>query len=138
MISFRFPAVFLLTAILMFPSVFTLGADEADLVYYRNLLERSAFPENDETRRLLSDAISATAFPAVETSFKFYRQLVDGRLVQFEIRKQARDWYLIFRNQRGNEPWESYPIWGRGSWIIKKDLLTGSFVQAKIFLQDDE
>ncbi len=114
------------------------AADEADLVYYRNLVEDSAFPENDETRRLLSEAIKAPAYPAVETPFKINRQLSDGRLVQFEVRKTVRHWYLIFRNQRGSEPRENYPIWGRGSWVIKKDLLTGSFVQAKIFLQDDE
>jgi len=126
------------TVIMSFSVISGLNADEADLVYYRNLLSNSAFPENDETRRLLSDAISSPAFPAVETQFKFNRQLSDGRMVQFEVRKTVRDWYLIFRNQRGDEPWENYPIWGRGSWVIKKDLLTGSFVQAKIFLQDDE
>ena len=127
----------LLTVIFIF-SAAGISADEADLVYYRNLLEKSAFPENDETRRLLSDSITASAFPAVQTPFKINRQLSDGQLVQFEVRKTVRDWYLIFRNQRGNEPWEKYPIWGRGSWIIKKDLLTGEYVQAKIFLQDDE
>ncbi len=131
----------LLTAVVLIMTVFPgsrAAADEADLVYYRNLVEDSAFPENDETRRLLSDAIMAPAYPAVETPFKINRQLSDGRLVQFEVRKAVRHWYLIFRNQRGNEPRERYPVWGRGSWVIKKDLLTGSFVQAKIFLQDDE
>lgn len=115
-----------------------LAADEAGLGPYRTLLEQSGFPENDETRRLLSDAVMAPAYPAVETRFKINRQLSDGRLVQFEIRKATRDWYLIFRNQRGEEPRETYPIWGRGTWIIKKSLLDGSYVQAKIFLQDDE
>jgi len=135
-LKFHLPVI--LASVLMAFSAIGISADEAELVYYRNLLENSAFPENDETRRLLSDAIMAPAYPAVETPFRINRQLSDGRLVQFEVRKTVRNWYLIFRNQRGNEPWEKYPIWGRGSWIIKKDLLTGEFVQAKIFLQDDE
>jgi hypothetical protein len=133
----RLRRVSLLTTVIMV-SVFSLGADEADMGRFRNLLERASFPENDETRRLLSDAIAAPAYPAVETPFKINRQLSDGRLIQFEIRRGARDWYLIFKNQRGDEPRETYPIWGRGTWIIKKDLLTGVFIQAKIFLQDDE
>ena len=128
---------FILLALIFIPAL-SAGADEADLVRFRNLLERSSFPENDETRRLLSDTVTAPAYPAVETLFKINRQLSDGRLVQFEVRKAVRDWYLIFRNQRGNEPRETYPLWGRGTWIIKKDLLTGSYIQAKIFLQDDE
>ena len=114
------------------------GADEAGMVAFRKLLEHSGFPENDETRRLLGEEVMAPAYPAVETPFKINRQLSDGRLVQFEVRKAVRDWYLIFRNQRGAEPREIYPVWGRGTWIIKKDLLTGAFLQAKIFLQDDE
>jgi hypothetical protein len=115
-----------------------LHAEEARMAAYRDLLEHSGFPENDETRRLLSDAIIAPAYPAVETLFKINRQYSDDRFVQFEVRKAARDWYLIFRNQRGDVPYETYPLWGRGTWIIKKDLLTGSYLQAKIFLQDDE
>ena len=115
-----------------------IGAEEAVLARYRHLLEDAGFPENDESRRLLSNAVAAPAYSAIETPFRIVRQLSDGRLVQFEARRAAREWYLIFRNQRGREPRETYPIWGRGTWIIKKDLLTGEFLQAKIFLQDDE
>jgi len=115
-----------------------LSAGEAELRPFRDLLEDSGFPENDETRRLLSDAVVAPAYPAVESPFRIHRQVSDGRLVQFEIRRGVREWYLIFRNQRGEEPRETYPLWGRGTWIIKKDLASGAYLQAKIFLQDDE
>ena len=121
-----------------FSSVSVLSADQAELDYYRNLVVKSGFPENDETRRLFKDAVMASKYPAGETLFKTYTQLSDGRKVVFDVRKQVTNWYLIFRNERGIEPWEKYPVWGRGTWIIKKDLLSGKFVQAKIFLQDDE
>ncbi|MCG8452820.1 MAG: hypothetical protein MI717_06545 [Spirochaetales bacterium] len=116
----------------------SLPAEEAALQPFRTLLEQSAFPENDEARRTLEAVIQAPAYPAVESTHQTIRQLVDDRLVQFEARKAALHWYLIFKNQRGQEPWETFPVWGRGTWIIKKDLLTGNFVQAKVFLQDEE
>jgi len=113
-----------------------LGAQETELTRFRALLRRSSFPENDETRRLFMEAIMAPSFSTVE--FELNRQRSDGRLVWFEVRRALREWYVIFRNQRGKVPREDYPLWGRGNWIIKKDLVTGSFVQAKVFLQDDK
>ncbi len=130
--------VVLFTLGLSAPPAARLGAEEAVLSHYRSLLEKAGFPENDESRRLLSDAITAPAYSAIESEFRIIRQISDGRLVQFEVRKGVREWYLIFRNQRGTEPRETYPIWGRGTWIVKKDLLTGDYLQAKVFLQDDE
>ena len=113
-------------------------AEESGLQSFRLMLENSGFPENGETRRIFSEAINAPSYSAVSSSFAVIRQLSDGNLVQFELRKGLREWYLIFRNQRTDGPGESYPIWGRGNWIIKKDLLKDDFIQAKIFLQDDE
>jgi len=115
-----------------------LEAQEMELTQFRTLLRDSSFPENDETRRLFMETIMAPNFSMIETEFEIHRQLSDGRLVWFEIRRVLRNWYVIFRNQRGKSPREDYPLWGRGNWIIKKDLVSGSFVQAKIFLQDDE
>ena len=134
--TFSRPAFLLILPLLVILA--PVWSDEAQLAPFRQMLRRAAFPENDESRRLLSDAISAPAYSAVEASFRIVRQRSDRRLVQFELRKGIRDWYLIFRNQRGVEPLETYPLWGRGTWIIKKDLLTGEFIQAKIFLQDDQ
>lgn len=138
LVRFSVQMVLFIALGLFMPTSALLGAEEAVLSQYRNLLEKAGFPENDESRRLLSDAIAAPAYSAIEAQFRIIRQISDGRLVQFEVRKGVREWYLIFRNQRGNEPRETYPIWGRGTWIIKKDLLTGEFLQAKVFLQDDE
>lgn len=113
-------------------------AQEMGLIRLRTLLRRSSFPENDETRRLFMEAIMAPDFSMMETEFEINKQRSDGRLVWFEVRRALREWYVIFRNQRGKVPRDDYPIWGRGNWIIKKDLSTGSFIQAKIFLQDDK
>jgi len=127
----------MLAAILLIGGI-GLEAQEMELTQFRALLRRSSFPENDETRRLFMETIMAPNFSMVETEFEINRQRSDGRLVWVEIRRKLRSWYVLFRNQRGEVPREDYPTWGRGSWIIKKDLASGSFVQAKIFLQDDE
>ena len=114
-----------------------LGAQETELTRFRALLRHASFPENDETRRLFMETIMAPSFSMVETEFEINRQRSDGRLVWYEVRRALGEWYVIFRNQRGESPREEYPLWGRGNWIIKKDLVTGRFVQAKVFLQDD-
>jgi len=115
-----------------------LSADETRMVSSRKLLDNAAFPENDETRRLLFDTFALSSHEDTEAPFMLNKQVSDGRLVQFELRNALTNLYYIFRNQRGNVPHESYPLWGRGTWIIKKDILSGSLLQAKVFLQDDE
>ena len=127
-----------LTLLLLTFSVSPLPGDEARLAPFRGMLRTAGFPENDESRRELAEALRAPAPSVVADPFRIIRQLSDGRLVQFELRRGLGEWYLIFRVQRGIEPFETYPVWGRGSWVVKKDLLTGEFIQAKVFLQDDE
>jgi len=128
----------ILIAVSLFICAIGLGAQEIELSRFRNFLRRSSFPENDETRQMFMESIMAPSFTMVETKFAIKRQRSDGRLVWFEVRRALQNWYVIIRNQRGRVPNENYPLWGRGSWIIKKDLATGRFVQAKIFLQDDK
>ncbi len=128
----------LLPLLLFFAPLPGLGAGEMEMAPFRRMLDISGFPENDETRRLMSQALNAPNYAAVETTLEMHRQLSDSRLVEFEVRKGMLEWYLIFRNQRGQEPRETFPLWGRGNWIIKKSLLDGTFIQAKIFLQDNE
>lgn len=113
-------------------------ADEVTLVPFRKMLTESGYLENGETRRQFYHLIVASTYPSEEQPFHLYRQRSDGRLVQFELRKGIREWYLIFRNQRGFEPYETFPLWGRGTWILKKNLFTGDLIQAKIFLQDNQ
>ena len=130
------PAAAALLFFLLVPAA--LYSDEAQLAPFRKMLRTAGFPENDESRRELADVLNAPSPAAVEAPFRIIRQLSDRRPVQFELRRGVREWYLMFRSRRGTEPFETYPVWGRGSWVVKKDLLTGRFIQAKVFLQDDE
>ncbi|PIE04106.1 MAG: hypothetical protein CSA76_05930 [Spirochaetales bacterium] len=139
-VNYAFPILLSGLAVILFilGPVLSVSAGEAELAPFRVMLEKSGFPENDETRRLNADNLKAPNYSAVETRLDIYRQMSDSRLVEFEVRKQAVEWYLIFRNQRGTEPWETFPIWGRGNWVVKRSLLDGAYIQAKIFIQDNE
>jgi len=46
--------------------------------------------------------------------------------------QQSGALYLVFANQRGVD----YPVDGAGTFIIKRSLADGSFIQAKVFVQD--
>ncbi|OQX28923.1 MAG: hypothetical protein B0D92_06460 [Spirochaeta sp. LUC14_002_19_P3] len=116
----------------------TLWGNDTELMLFQNQLRRSAFPDNAETRRLFKELIMAPVYPLDEAPFRLVRQRSNDQLVQFELRKGIEEWYLIFRSQRGEELQEKYPLWGRGTWVIKKDMYTGEFVQAKVFIQDSE
>ncbi len=130
--------VFLFISLTAAVAIIGIRADETNLALFRQMLARSNFPENGESRRFLQHLVMSPSYPSDETSFRVLRQRSDGRIVQFELREMILEWYLIFRNQRGNDMDGEYPLWGRGTWIIKKSMLTGEFIQAKVFLQDDE
>ena len=115
-----------------------LKADEAAMTQYRGMLERNGFNENREMRRKYFNVLKSPVFPEKEPPFSEYKQAADGRIVQFELKKTMDAWYIIFRNQKGEMPRATWPNWGKGTWIIKKDIRTGLFLQAKIFLYDGE
>ncbi|MFP4430247.1 MAG: hypothetical protein ACLFPV_03255 [Spirochaetaceae bacterium] len=53
--------------------------------------------------------------------------------VRVSVERQNDSFYLVFANQIGDD----YPIYSRGSYIIKRSMVDGSFVQFKVFLQSD-
>jgi len=98
------------------------------------MLEEASFFENYEIRQELKDTIFAPFLTVLNTPKKIYNQSESAIPVKFEVRKAAEYFYLLFLNEYNY----SYPVWGRGSYIIKRDIRTGKFVQLKIFLQNDE
>lgn len=98
------------------------------------MLEEASFYENYEVRQELKDTIFAPFLTVLNTPRKIYKQ--DGSYipVKFEVRKTAEHFYMLFLNEYNY----AFPVWGRGSYIIKRDIRTGHFLQLKIFLQNDE
>ena len=88
-------------------------------------------PENGEARALLRDTIFAPIGEAAARTPLVVEQS-DGEKVSYHGEKQADALYLVFANRQGR----GYPLAGTGTFIIKRSLRDGSFLHAKVFLQE--
>jgi hypothetical protein len=89
-------------------------------------------PENWEAREKLRATIFAPLAEAMAGRRTVITQSASSSRVQFRTDRQSGAVYLIFANQRGRE----YPLDGAGTFIIKRSRTDGSFLQAKLFVQD--
>ncbi|HEY9592927.1 MAG TPA: hypothetical protein VHE79_00520 [Spirochaetia bacterium] len=89
-------------------------------------------PENWEARERFRDTIFASLAEAAARPRAVVTQDDGAARVAFSTQRQAGALYLVFANQRGG----SYPLDGAGTFIIKRSLANGRFVQAKLFVQD--
>ncbi len=102
--------------------------------FYPSLLGNSGFPENYEVRRRLSDEIFVPSMDKVKGDQRVFGQTAEEGRVKFTLRRTADHYYLCFINEKDFR----FPILSRGTWIIKKEINTGRFVQVKIFLLPEE
>jgi hypothetical protein len=90
-------------------------------------------PENWEARERLRDVIFATIHDSAARAAATLAQGTGAATVSFRHDVQDGALFLIFSNPVGS----GYPLDGPGTYIIKRSLADGSFVQAKIFTQHD-
>lgn len=96
-------------------------------------LPAGAVPENTEARLLLRDTIFAPVREAAAARRRLV-QLPEGQSpVSFEAEIQGDGLFLVFANGAAHGASLASP----GTYIIKRSLRDGSFVQAKVFLQAD-
>ncbi|QEN03620.1 hypothetical protein EW093_02530 [Thiospirochaeta perfilievii] len=98
------------------------------------MLTNSGVYENYEIREKHRAVILSKTFEAVNAPKRVFSQTESDVNVRFEVRKTADAFYLMFLNEFEGR----FPVWSSGSYIIKKDTLTGEFLQAKIFMYNDE
>ena len=89
-------------------------------------------PENWEARARLADVIFAPIHDAAAAGRQVMSQASGAAKVQFQAEMQSGALYLVFANQVGG----AFPVDGAGTFIIKRSLKDGSFIQAKVFVQD--
>ncbi len=92
-----------------------------------------SLPENWEARSLLRDTIFAPVGDAARRAGMIVNQPGGGGQVSFQADAQSGSLYLVFANREGR----SFPVAGAGTFIIKRSLKDGSFIQAKVFVQND-
>ena len=119
-------------AVLILWSAFPLAA-QSSLDDYEYKLAQAGFTENWEVRQKYSESIMAPFYTVMHVPAAVSSQIVAGENVKFELRRAETSFYMLFLNERDGE----YPTLGRGNWVIKRDIRTGEFQQAKIFLQND-
>jgi len=99
----------------------------------------SRIPENSDVRRYLRPQVLAPTDEVLSGEREqVFRHGVSDNRVKYEVRTQNGSFYLLFLNEiphvrAGN----GFPVYGAGSYVIKRSLSDGSFSQAKIFLQTD-
>src|SRR5208283_621093 len=92
-----------------------------------------ALPENWEARSILRETIFAPIDDAARHARVIVNQSSGGGPVSFQADTQSGALYLVFANQEGR----SFPVAGAGTFIIKRSLKDGSFLHAKVFVQND-
>ncbi len=92
-----------------------------------------ALPETWEARTRLRETIFAPVGDILSARPMIVTQTSDAARVSFRVDSQSGSVYLVFAAQRRG----GFPLDGSGTFIIKRSLTGGGFVQAKIFFQDD-
>ncbi len=121
-------------SVLFFLFSFCSGLFAASQTDIWDMLYKSGVYENYEVRQKHQAILEAKTFEAVDSPKRVYQQMESEVNVRFEVRKTADAFYLMFLNQFEDR----FPVWSSGSYIVKKDLLTGDYLQVKIFLYNDE
>ncbi|MBN2625793.1 MAG: hypothetical protein JXA95_03935, partial [Spirochaetales bacterium] len=124
-----FSRIFLIS---LFLTAFPLAA-QSSLDVYEDMLSRAGFAENWEIREKYRTSVMAPFYTVMHVPAAESSQIITEEAVRFELRRAETSFYLLFLNEQKGK----FPTLGRGNWIIKRDIRTGDFEQAKIFLQND-
>ena len=89
----------------------------------------ASIPENFEARRALRELVLAPRNEVMRSPERIVSQMIGVPAVRYEVRRQDGHFYQLFTNQEDGR----YELYNRGSYIIKRRLEDGAFVQIKIF-----
>ena len=89
-------------------------------------------PENYEARIAMREIITAPTSDVLEADTRVLEQLSDGARVNYMVKVQNDSFYQLFINENEGR----FPLYGEGSYIIKRSLEDGRFIQIKVFLKN--
>jgi len=92
-----------------------------------------SLPENWEARSLMRDTIFAPVRDAAAMPPRVIRQTESTAEVSFRADLQEGAAFLVFSNRSAR----GFRLDNAGTFIIKRSLADGSFIQAKVFVQND-
>jgi hypothetical protein len=92
----------------------------------------SRFPETNGVRLSLADDLVLAPRDEV-LRFKAREIVKDGLRVRASVERKRDAFYAVFSPARK----EGFPVYGQGSWIVKRNMEDGSFIQAKVFMRSE-
>jgi len=96
-------------------------------------VDAAQVPENFEARRGMRETIVAPRREVMRSRQQVVSQVVGAPRVRYEVRQQHGHFYLLFTNEQSGD----FALYNRGSYIIKRRLNDGAFVQVKVFYRSD-
>ncbi len=96
-------------------------------------ISHGTIPENYEVRVRYRDLIFGPRNEIFDFNPVVEEQQGRDTNVSMQVVNQNGSFYLVFTNEEKGE----YPLYSRGSYIIKRDLDTGEFTQIKIFIRSE-
>ncbi len=93
----------------------------------------SIVPENYEIRIAMADLFTAPSFQLEKVKERVFVQRASLQRVKVKTERTNLATYIVFSNEENGQ----FPLYGAGSWIIKRDGRTGALLQAKIFYRTD-
>lgn len=98
-----------------------------------------AAADNSEARKYLESSITAPTSTVLSLSPRVLTLSGGASRVKFEVQRSQDAYYLLFLNENRNADAgaDRFPVAGTGNYVIKRSMKNGSFLQIKIFLQDD-
>ncbi len=94
---------------------------------------QSQLHDTQDARLFLQDTVFGARDEVLGFRDRIVRQQSVPTRVRVSVEQQNDSFYLVFANQLG----DAFPIYSRGSYVIKRNMADGSFVQFKVFLQSD-
>jgi hypothetical protein len=91
------------------------------------------FPENAEIRHKYRDLLFAQKKEVLAESPMVHAQIESDVRVFFQVTQQKNAYYLLFTNEKEYK----FPLYSKGSYIVKRSDVDDSFIQIKIFTKAD-
>ncbi len=82
----------------------------------------------------MRETITAPTSDVLDTRARKIKQISETSRVSFEVRQQNDAFYLLFVNEKNDR----FPIYSEGTYIIKRRLSDGKFIQIKVFIKNHE
>ena len=97
-----------------------------------------SFTETHDIRREFKHLITAPNNEVARQQAMILECFLTGKKVRFQVVRESDSYYFVFINERANLLHGSeFPMVSAGTYIIRRDAMSGVFTQIKIFLNND-